>query len=431
MTNVSVTLHIPTFDELAYRERLMSDPATMAYNSGYDLHFDGYDRATGCIAFPREKWKDWYGYFVGQGPARYYAYITRIEDGSFVGEVNLHKSNRHDWYEMGVVVEADHRGHGYGLAALWQLLSIAFEQLGAAAVHNDFETERTAGLAMHLAAGFTVWHEADGVVEVLCTRAAYETARAETLINQIALEYTSLLRNNLVGVYLHGSLAFGCFRWSTSDIDFLVVTHHEPTLTQKAAMIETLMRLKGDAPTKGLEMSVLLAQDCLIPHHPVPFVLHYSVMHHAACERDLIAYCKRMHGEDPDLAAHLTVTRAVGKVVCGAPISAVFGNVPREAYLASILSDAADAETELFRQPVYYVLNLCRIWAFTAEGLILSKAQGGRWALEYVNATQAAVVEGAVRRYENGEPFHADMEAVSHCAHDLQQRIERLIKQSV
>ena len=56
---MSLTLHIPSLEELSYREKLLSQPETMAYNRGYDLPFEGYDRTTGCIAFPREKWAEW------------------------------------------------------------------------------------------------------------------------------------------------------------------------------------------------------------------------------------------------------------------------------------------------------------------------------------------------------------------------------------
>ena len=36
---------------------------------------------------------------------------------------------------------------------------------------------------------------------------------------------SEMLGNNLVGVYLHGSLAMGCFNPHASDIDVLVITH--------------------------------------------------------------------------------------------------------------------------------------------------------------------------------------------------------------
>lgn len=38
---MSLTLHIPSLEELSYREKLLSQPETMAYNRGYDLPFEG------------------------------------------------------------------------------------------------------------------------------------------------------------------------------------------------------------------------------------------------------------------------------------------------------------------------------------------------------------------------------------------------------
>ena len=48
-------------------------------------------------------------------------------------------------------------------------------------------------------------------------------SRALALLDTVAGRYEEILGKNLVGIYAHGSLAFGCFSWERSDIDFLVV----------------------------------------------------------------------------------------------------------------------------------------------------------------------------------------------------------------
>lgn len=170
-------LHVPTLEELWYRQKLMEDPATMGYNKGYDLPFDGYDRETGCIPFPQEQWADWFSWFIGQEPQRFYAYIVRQSDGQFIGEVNLHKNGDDPWYEMGVVLEGQYRGKGYGEAALELLLKHAFVDLEADAVHNDFEATRTAALQIHLRAGFEVCGQADGGLQLSISRDQYFAAK--------------------------------------------------------------------------------------------------------------------------------------------------------------------------------------------------------------------------------------------------------------
>lgn len=176
-----LSLHVPAYEELGYRQKLMADPATMSYNRGYDLDFPGYDRETGCMAFPREDWRDWYDWFIGAEPRRFYAYVVREKDGVPLGEVNLHRNGDDPWYEMGIVMEAGYRGHGYGLTALRLLLRHAFLHLGARAVRNCFEADRAGALKLHLAAGFRELSRENGLVTVEVRREDYlsrETAIA-------------------------------------------------------------------------------------------------------------------------------------------------------------------------------------------------------------------------------------------------------------
>ena len=166
-------LHIPSFDELWYRQRIMSDPDTMSYNRGYELSFPGYHPDTGCIDFPESEWQEWYDWFIGQQPARYYAYIVRRQDGTFIGEVNVHRNGDAPWHEMGIVIEAKHRGKGYAVEALRLLLEHAFDEMGIEAIHNDFEDTRSAAVRAHLAAGFTEYRRDRETLELIVTRERY------------------------------------------------------------------------------------------------------------------------------------------------------------------------------------------------------------------------------------------------------------------
>jgi streptomycin 3"-adenylyltransferase len=53
--------------------------------------------------------------------------------------------------------------------------------------------------------------------------------------------------------------------------------------------------------------------------------------------------------------------------------------------------------------PVYFVLNACRVRAFLAEGLILSKDEGGEWALAHLAERHAAVIGQALRIYRGDQ----------------------------
>lgn len=242
----------------------------------------------------------------------------------------------------------------------------------------------------------------------LSVRELYLRAEAWALLHTIAREYQAILGDNLRGVYAHGSMAFGCFDPAQSDMDFLVVVEQPPTEEQKARMLEILLLLDEHAPAKGFEMSVVLAKDCAVPVHPVPFCLHFSNAHKAACQQDVMGYVARMKGEDPDLAAHFTVTRAVGKTIWGAPVKEIFGEVKREDYLASILGDVENAVEDVRENPVYVILNLCRVLAAWREGAVLSKEQGGAWGLANLPEEYHGVIRAALTAYQTGDACTVD-----------------------
>ena len=233
-------------------------------------------------------------------------------------------------------------------------------------------------------------------------------ADAEQLMQRVAKRYREILGENLTGVYLHGSLAAGCFQWDRSDVDFLTVVQEPLTAEKKIALAETLYSLRDAAPPSGFEMSVLRAADCRNPEYPMHFDLHVSKRYQQDYERDARGFCERMHGEDPDLTAHVLALHAYGMALCGPSISRVFGKVRREDALSAIRYDAADAADHFQAHPCYYVLNLCRALAYLREGLVLSKRDGGEWALQNLDSQHQRVIQAALNAYANGRDMVYD-----------------------
>lgn len=228
------------------------------------------------------------------------------------------------------------------------------------------------------------------------------------ILNQISCAYQKILGPNLAGIYVHGSAAFGCFNWDKSDIDFIVVTKTAPAPEQKCELIQVLLDLEKDCPPKGLEMSLVLEEHCSHFSYPARFELHFSNFHMDRCKKDLKDYCTSMNGTDKDLAAHFTVIREAGIVLCGKDIPSVFGPVPRNDYLDSIKCDIENAREDIAKEPVYIILNLCRVLAFLQEGSVLSKVQGGLWAKDSLPCVYTPLIEEALDSYRTGKTFSAD-----------------------
>ena len=247
--------------------------------------------------------------------------------------------------------------------------------------------------------------------------------RYKTLLDRFTEESRNILGENLVGIYLHGSGAMGCFNPAKSDLDLLIVVEETLADDVKRAYMDMVIRLNEEAPAKGLELSVLRRVDCQNFVHPLAFELHFSIAHLDWYRRDPAHYIENMKGVDADLAAHITILHRKGVTLWGAPIREVFAPVPREAYLDSIRRDIADAETEILKNPVYMTLNLCRVMAFTRENLVLSKLEGGKWGLGNLPWAYHGVIEAALAAYTSDREMKMSDEKLKVFARFLLDRI--------
>ncbi len=214
--------------------------------------------------------------------------------------------------------------------------------------------------------------------------------------------------DGLTGVYLHGSMAMGCFHAEKSDIDLIVVVEDSITDAQKMRFMEQVVRLNGRAPAKGLELSVVKREYCRPFLYPTPYELHFSNAHLQWFLKAPEDYIRNMRGEDRDLAAHFTVINRYGVALCGEAVSDVFGEVPPGDYADSIWADIENAGEDIVGNTLYVTLNLCRVSAFLREGLCLSKLQGGKWGLENLPEKYHALISSALDCYGSNREMQAD-----------------------
>jgi len=222
-------------------------------------------------------------------------------------------------------------------------------------------------------------------------------------LEQFCRETLDLLGDSLVGIYLHGSLAMGCFNPKSSDLDLLVVCQTAIPLPIKAQLGRLLLCLSGQ-PTP-IEIHFLALSGLHPWRYPPPFDLHYSEPWRARFEHDLSSkgwqeWDDQVH-LDPDLGAHIMVVRARGVVLCGAPILQTFSVVPKADYLAAVKYDLDDALEQISDNPVYHTLNLCRSLAYLATGQVMSKAEGGSWALGRLPVELHPTIHTALDLYQH------------------------------
>lgn len=230
-----------------------------------------------------------------------------------------------------------------------------------------------------------------------------------TVLLAIAQRYGQILCENLTGIYVHGSIGFGCFNWDRSDIDFIVVVKTPLSYQIKVQLIDILVELNDEAPPSSFEMSVVLEAHCRDFIYPTPYELHYSNSWHDRYLKDPSSVCNDEIKTDIDLAAHFTVIKNVGIVLSGEPISEIFGNVPKEDYLDSIRKDIENAIESVVDYPVYIILNLCRVYAYMKDGIVISKADGGKWGLANLPEKYHNLIAAMLDNYVEGTEFDKDV----------------------
>ena len=179
-----VSFYRPQLEDLWFRESLMADPETMSYNnalgndpsgapvghspqgenevsesieasSGLQRQQEPLRRLrlrNGTIPFPREKWEDWFEFWVENPNQRFYRYITSGKSRSFVGEAAYHYDEELQIYLADVIIAARCRRKGYGKAGL-ELLCDAARKAKIPELYDNIAIDNP-GIQLFLQCGF-------------------------------------------------------------------------------------------------------------------------------------------------------------------------------------------------------------------------------------------------------------------------------------
>ncbi len=137
-----LTLYEPKYEDLWFRQMMLSDEDTMSYNHAWG----------GTIPWPEDKWSSWYDYWIVYHEGkRYYRYLKN-KDGQFVGEIAYHYDAEIQHEVANVVIYSKYRKKGYGSEALTLLCSIA-KNNGISVLYDDIAIDNPA-VTLFLKHGF-------------------------------------------------------------------------------------------------------------------------------------------------------------------------------------------------------------------------------------------------------------------------------------
>ena len=210
-----------------------------------------------------------------------------------------------------------------------------------------------------------------------------------------------ILSDDMVGAYLYGSLAMGCFNPESSDIDIILVVRESLSKEKRRRVIDYLNGVCSKE--KRLELSIVGRDVLRKPTYPIMVYLHYEYWG-SILENEM----------DSEILSNLYTARKRGFRVWGAPKHAVFSRIPSEYHSRSVVEDIQRTRGHLhenqkragYNVPVYWVLGSCRVLAFIREGRVLSKAEGGQWGLTNMPRKYHSIIQEALAFYQGKKSNH-------------------------
>ena len=138
----TLNLYEPTVDDLWFKEKLLGDKVTMAYNHAYG----------GTLPFPKAKWQSWHDRWLTKNEGkRFYRYVRLGE--VFIGEVACRLDEERRIWLADVIILAAHCGQGYGKKAL-ELLCEAAKAAGIRELYDEIALDNP-GINLFLNSGFS------------------------------------------------------------------------------------------------------------------------------------------------------------------------------------------------------------------------------------------------------------------------------------
>lgn len=124
----------PAFNQLSFKQDLLSDEDTMSFNHKYG----------GTIDFNQNRWQVWYEKWLSDNPNYFYRYLYSKEEDCFVGEVAYHYDEGR--YLCDVIIHSKYRCKGYGKEGLYLLCQCALEN----GIHELFDDILLDNPSIHL-----------------------------------------------------------------------------------------------------------------------------------------------------------------------------------------------------------------------------------------------------------------------------------------
>ncbi len=202
----------------------------------------------------------------------------------------------------------------------------------------------------------------------------------QELLRTIAADFPALLRENLVGIYLWGSLTYGAFDESCSDVDCIVVAARDINECEFRALDKWFKQAAGrNRWVKRMDMRFVIDGEFLDQSSQCCGFYHYA----GKLER---------HGSYGNPIMWMNIGES-GITIWGKDAKLIAPRISEQCLNDALLLElnylqeglarkAGDRTSQTFAYNAYAVLTACRILYSARRRTLTSKERARKWAME-------------------------------------------------
>jgi hypothetical protein len=216
-------------------------------------------------------------------------------------------------------------------------------------------------------------------------------ANLKTLLGEMVNDFSSLLENNLVGIYVWGSLTYDAFDERCSDADLIVVTRRRINDKEFAVLEDWFAKqFEQNSWTVRLDMRFAIDGEFL-DKTSVCCGYHFGKL--------------VRHGSDGNPIIWLNIGNS-GITLHGKPAHEITPDIPKQILTDALLleleylkedlaANAGDNSDLAFFHNSYAVLTACRIFYTTHHNTLVSKDTAADWTLKQIPPEWQSVINTA------------------------------------
>jgi predicted nucleotidyltransferase len=192
------------------------------------------------------------------------------------------------------------------------------------------------------------------------------------------------LGNDLLGVYLYGSIIVGGLQ-KYSDIDFFVVTNRSTTHKEKETVIANLQEISGlykSDSKRPIEMTIVVKSEINPWHYPAKIDFQYGEWLRQEFENGKIEPWPT--NIMPDLAIQITQVLLASKKLLGPDPNQLISAIPYQDFIHATLESLDSLIADINWDTCNVLLTLARIWSTVETDQIFSKQDAATWVIDFL-----------------------------------------------